>query len=160
MTPEHHQHAISQAGSAVMRDASSRLDQATHATRHHADELAALIGSARQQDKQLRWLAVTGAAALIVGLLMSPFLARLLPFGWDAGVAVSILRADRWHAGIALLKSANPEGWETLASEINLLVPNHAALTACREAAAREKKDQHCTVIVPAPSSSVRAATQ
>ena len=50
-----------------------------------------------------------------------------------------------------MMKSTNPTGWATLASEINLVEPNHAALTACREAAERTKKEQHCRIAVPVP---------
>jgi len=74
-----------------------------------------------------------------------------LPFGWDAAVAAAIMHADRWNAGQALMKSTNPAGWETLAAEMNLAEANHDAFTACREAAARTKKEQHCTIVVPAP---------
>jgi hypothetical protein len=87
----------------------------------------------------------------LLGLLVSPFAARLLPFGWDAGVAATILHTDRWSAGQALMKSSNPEGWSTLAAEINLAEANHDALSMCREAAARLKKEQRCTIVVPAP---------
>ena len=89
-----------------------------------------------------------------MGLLLSPFAARLLPFGWDAGVAATILHADRWSAGQALMRSADQDAWTTLAAEVSLVEPNHDALTACREAAARTKKEQHCVIVVPAPQSS------
>ena len=48
------------------------------------------------------------------------------------------------------MKSPNPRGCAVLAVEKNLVEPNHAALTACREAAERTKKEQHCTIVVPA----------
>jgi hypothetical protein len=95
---------------------------------------------------------ITGAASLLVGLLLSPFVARLLPFGWDGDVAATILNIDRWNAGQRLMKSTNPTGWAVLAREISLVKPNHAALTACREAAERTKKEQRCTIVVPAPN--------
>lgn len=85
---------------------------------------------------------------MLVGLLLSPFVARLLPFGWDEGVAASILNTDRWNVGIALMKSTNPEGWNALAGEMNLVEPNHALLT---KAAAKAKKPQPCKIVVPAP---------
>ena len=47
------------------------------------------------------------------------------------------------------MKSADPAGWATLAAEVNLVEPNHAALTACREAAEKTKKEQHCVIAVP-----------
>ena len=38
-----------------------------------------------------------------------------------------------------------------LAAEINLAEANHDALSACREAAVKTKKEQHCSIVVPAP---------
>jgi hypothetical protein len=69
---------------------------------------------------------------------------------WNAAVAANNLHTDRWNAGIALMKSTNPEGWTALVNEMNLVEPNHAVLNACREAAVRSKKPQPCTIVVPA----------
>ena len=49
------------------------------------------------------------------------------------------------------MKSTNPGGWAVLVAEMNLVEPDHVALIACREAAARTKKAQHCSIVVPAP---------
>jgi hypothetical protein len=150
-TPAQHQQAIVAAGEGLINKSVRELDSAKVAAVEERRELAAMIGTMRGQRKQMEWLAITGAVALMVGLLLSPVAARLLPFGGDAAVAASILHTDRWNAGIALMRSTNPEGWATLASEINLVEPNHAALTSCREAAARLKKSQSCAIVVPAP---------
>jgi hypothetical protein len=67
-------------------------------------------------------------------------------------VAAAIMHADRWHAGQALMKSNDPAAWATLAAEMNVAEANHDALSTCREAAQRAKKEQHCSIVVPAPS--------
>lgn len=152
VTPAQHQAAIITAGQDLMSRAAGRIDQAADAFKREQQNLAGVIGTVRTQRKQLEWLALTAAVALVVGLLLSPFAARLLPFGWDVGVAATILHADRWSAGQALMRSTNPGGWATLAAEMNLVEPNHAALSVCREAAARTKREQRCTVVVPAPN--------
>jgi hypothetical protein len=149
-TPAQYQAAILAAGRDLMSQAAGRIDQATDVFKREQQNLAGVIGTVRTQRKQLEWLAITAAAALLVGLLLSPFAARLLPFGWDAGVAATIMHADRWSAGQALMKSTNPTGWATLNAEMNLAEANHDVLTACREAAARTKKEQRCTIVVPA----------
>ncbi len=151
MTPAQHHQAIAAAGEGLMQSAAHKLDHATAEATRARQELIALVGSMRGQRKQMEWLAITVAVALMVGLLLAPFAARLLPFGWDAAMAASILHTDRWNAGIALMRSTNPEGWASLASEMNLVEPNHAALASCREAAARLKKSQSCAIVVPAP---------
>jgi hypothetical protein len=152
-TPAQHQAAIIAAGQDLMSRAAGRIDAAAEGFKREQQNLASVIGTLRGQRKQREWLAMAVAAALVVGLLLSPFAARLLPFGWDAGVAATILHTDRWNAGQALMKSADPAGWATLAAEVNLVEPNHDALTTCREAAQRTKKEQHCTIVVPAPAS-------
>lgn len=150
-TPAQHQSAIATAGRDLMNQAAGRIDQAADAFKREQQNLAGVIGTVRGQRKQREWLAITAAAVLVVGLLLSPFAARLLPFGWDAGVAATIMHTDRWNAGQALMKSTNPGGWATLAAEINLAEANHDALSACRDAAVRTKKEQRCTIVVQAP---------
>lgn len=105
----------------------------------------------RGKRQQWEWIGITAAVALMIGLLLSPSVARLLPFGWDAGVAAIIMHTDRWNAGQEIMKYANPAGWAMLAAEMNLAEANHDALSTCREAAAKTKKEQHCSIVVPAP---------
>jgi hypothetical protein len=151
MTPEQHQAAIAQAGSGLMREAASNLYQATKAAERERDELAGMIGSVRGQDNQLKWLLWTAGIALLFGLLVSPVFARLLPFGLDGRVAAYILQADRWGAGAALMQAGNPQAWRGMMDEHNLVQLNREAIAACRAAAAQAKKEQRCTVVVPAP---------
>jgi hypothetical protein len=129
-----------------------RLDRASEGLEREQQNLARVIGTVRGKRQQWEWLCITASAALTVGLVLSPFAARLLPFGWDAAVAATVLHADRWHAGQSLMKSSDPAGWATLAAEMNLAEANHDALTACREGATRTKKEQHCSIVVPAPA--------
>ena len=151
LTPEHHQRAMAKAGSGLMHEVAQQLERATEAAASHGQHLAGVIGVARRQDQQLKWVVGTGAAALIVGLLISPILARLLPFGLDGRVAASILRGNRWEAGAALMQAENPEGWRGIVNDLNLVKTNQVALTPCREAAAKAKKEQRCMIVVPAP---------
>jgi len=90
----------------------------------------------------------TAALALAVGLVGSPFLGRLLPFGLDTQMAM-VMGTDRWSAGDALMQAGNPEAWRGLRNEINLVTTNQPALALCRAAAAKTKKEQHCTIVVP-----------
>jgi ElaB/YqjD/DUF883 family membrane-anchored ribosome-binding protein len=151
-TPAEHKAAIIAAGQDLMSRAAFNMDRAAEAFDEEQRNLAGVIGTVLTQRKQWEWIGITAAAALVVGLVLSPFAARLLPFGWDAAVAATILHTDRWSAGQALMKSANPSGWTVLAAEMNLVEPNHAALTACREAAERTKKEQHCSIVVTSPA--------
>lgn len=151
LTPQQHQEAIAQACNALVREAVQKLEGATAAAAKEQQTLAGLIGSAHTQDKQLKWLLWTGGIALLLGLLASPIFARLLPFGLDGQVAAFILEADRWHAGATLMEAGSPEAWRGLMDDFNLVKSNQAALAACHAAAVQAKKEQRCTVVVPAP---------
>jgi hypothetical protein len=150
LTPEQHQQAVAQAGNTLMREAAQKLDRAAQDAERERHQLAGLIGTVRKQDEQRNWLLWAASGALVVGLLVSPFVAGVLPFGGDSAVAAVIMNADRWNAGIALMQAGSPDGWRGLADASNLVRINQEALAACREAAARAKKEQRCTITVPA----------
>ena len=149
LTPEQHQQAIAQAGNVLMREAAQKLDRAAQDAERERHQLAGLIGTVRKQDAQRNWLLYAASGALVVGLLVSPFVAGALPFGGDSAVAAVIMKANRWNAGIALMQAGSPDGWRGLADASNLVRVNQEALAACREAAAKAKKEQRCTITVP-----------
>ena len=150
LTPEQHQQAIAQAGNVLMREAAQKLDRAAQDAERERHQLAGLIGTVRKQDEQRNWLLWAASGALVVGLLVSPFVAGELPFGGDSAVAAVIMNANRWNAGIALMQAGSPDGWRGLADASNLVRVNQEALAACREAAEKAKKEQRCTITVPA----------
>ena len=98
----------------LLREATAKIDQAMRETERTTQALAAIVGAAHTQKVQVKWITFTAAAALAVGLLISPFLARLLPFGFDGRVAAFIMQADRWNAGAALMQAQSPQGWRDL----------------------------------------------
>jgi len=150
LTPEQHQQAVAQAGNVLMREAAQKLDRAAQDAERERHQLAGLIGTVRKQDEQRNWLLWAASGALVIGLLVSPFVAGVLPFGGDSAVAAVIMQADRWNAGIALMQAGSPDGWRSLADASNLVRVNQEALAACREAADKAKKEQRCTITVPA----------
>ena len=150
LTPGQHQQAIAQAGNTLMREAVQKLDRAAQDAERERHQLAGLIGTVRKQDAQRNWLLYAASGALVVGLLVSPFVAGALPFGGDSAVAAVIMNANRWNAGIALMQAGSPDGWRGLADASNLVRVNQEALAACREAAEKAKKEQRCTITVPA----------
>ena len=149
LTPEQHQQAVAQAGNVLMREAAQKLDRAAQDAERERHQLAGLIGTVRKQDEQRNWLLYAASGALVVGLLVSPFVAGALPFGGDSAVAAVIMNANRWNAGIALMQAGSPDGWRGLADASNLVRVNQEALAACREAAEKAKKEQRCTITVP-----------
>ena len=150
MTPEQHRQAIAQAGNGLMREAAQKLDQATRDTERERQQLVNLVGTIRKQDEQRNWLIYTGLAAFVVALLLSPFLYAALPFGLNGRVAALVMNTDRWDAGEALMKADSPDGWNSAVNAWNLVRANQKEISACGEEAGKTKKDQRCTITVPA----------
>jgi hypothetical protein len=134
-----------------MRDAVRNLDIAVREAQSERREPVDPIGSMRGQRTQWKWLAWTGGASLLLGLLISPAIACVLPFGWDGQIAAFIMQANRWDAGNALMRAQDPQAWRVLMAAAKLTVDNSTALGACRDAAVRAKKEQHCSLVVAAP---------
>jgi hypothetical protein len=149
--PAQYTQAMAAAGEGLIIKSVRELEGVMAAAVTERRELATLIGTMRGKWKQWEWLAWTGLGAFFFGLLISPLFARLLPFGWDGQVAAFILRGDRLQAGAELMAAGSPEAWRNLSSAAELQKANVAALAGCREAAAKTKKEQHCSIVVPAP---------
>ena len=148
MTPEQQGQSIANAGSALIRGAAQALDRATQEVERERSHLAAMIGEARTQDRQLIGLCWAAGIALAVGLILSPFLAAMLPFGLNARVAALVMRDDRWAAGETLMQASDPESWNGMVAAANLVGSNRAAIDKCSMAAAKSKHDERCTIIV------------
>jgi hypothetical protein len=150
LTPEQHSQAVAQAGNMLMREAAQKLDRAAQDAERERARLAGLIGTVRTQDRQFQVLCWTGGIALAVGLLVSPIVAGVLPFGLNTRVAALVMQDTRWAAGAALMQAGNPENWRGVIDAANLVKANREALSVCREAAARTKTEQRCTITVTA----------
>ena len=153
MTPAEHQYAIAQAGTGLMSEAAGKLDRATYAAAQHAQELAGLISTVRTQRAQRELLLWAIGVALVLGIVISPFVAGVLPFGLNGRVAALVMHDDRWNAGGALMASGNPEGWKIFVDEHELANANKEILAMCRKAAAKTMQDQRCPFVVTAPRS-------
>jgi hypothetical protein len=66
-------------------------------------------------------------------------------------MAATIVNANEWDSGIALMQAANSDGWEQLAADANLVSANRDKIVACRNAATKAKKEKRCIITVPAP---------
>lgn len=150
-TPEQYVAAIGRAGSSVMRDAAHELDRATQEAERARQQLGYLIQATRTRAKQWRLVAWTAGVALAVGLLLAPIFLRALPLAAASHVAAFLVGADRWEGGARLMQLEAPERWPGVVDGIRLMRANDAALAACREQAVKAKREQRCTVMVPAP---------
>jgi hypothetical protein len=154
LTPEQQGQGIARAGTALVREAAQRLDRAAQEAERERSRLSGIVGQAWARDRQIRMLCWTGGVALAVGLLLSPVVASVAPFGLNTRVAALVMREDRWTAGGELMRAANPAGWTRVVADTRLADDNRDALKACQAAAVASGKTQRCTVMVePSPSS-------
>ncbi|OYV55936.1 MAG: hypothetical protein B7Z71_12985 [Acidocella sp. 21-58-7] len=156
-TPESYAAQIENAGTSVFTEPKLELGRAITETRTTSRELADMIGNMRgkveQREWVVFWVATVGLGAMLLGLIASPFIASHLPFGWDGTVASIVMdQPDRWDTGWALLRAAKPGDATNASTGYNLVQANQAALVACQQAAANERKDQKCPIIVKAQS--------
>jgi len=156
-TPEQQGQAIANAGATLIREAAQRLDRAAQETDRERARLSGIIGEAWAQDRQFKLLCWTGGAAVAVGLLLSPFVASVLPFGLNTRVAALVMRADRWTAGGALMRAADPQRWNGFVASAAFVHDNQAAIEACQKAQPRPGKGRHCLLdLSPAGTSEPR----
>lgn len=147
-TPEQQGQSIANACGAMLREASQKLDRATQEANRERYNLAQMIGTLRDKSDQRFWLMMTALAGLLIGFVTFPFLVRALPFGIPAGTAATIMNANEWDAGVALMKAANPDGWALFVADGNLVSANRDNVTACQAKAAKSKKSERCIITV------------
>jgi len=166
-TPEEQGHAIASAGVGLVREAAQRLDGAaqrldgaTRETDRERARLSDIVGQAMTKRRQFQVLCWSGAVALAIGLLSSPFIASALPLAFKTRVAAAAMGAERWKAGSDLMRAASPSDWSAVVADTQFVVDNRQAVEACRAAATKAGKAQHCTVMVAPPSTSSSAQPQ
>jgi len=153
-TPEQQGQAIANAGANLIREAAQRLDRAAQEAERERSRLSGIIGQAWAQDRQFRLLCWTGGVALAVGLLLSPVVAGVLPFGLNGRVAALVMREDQWTAGNDLMRRGNPQAWNRFSADAAVMSDNREAIDACRAALVRTGKSQRCVVTLTPPDAS------
>jgi hypothetical protein len=151
LTPEQQGQAIVNAGTVLVREAAQRLDRAAQEAERERSRLSGIVGQAWAQDRQFRLLCWTAGTAFAVGLALSPIIAGLLPLGLNTRLAALVMREDRWAAGADLMQAGNSSGWARLDADARFVGDNRQAIDACREAAARTGKFQHCSLTLAPP---------
>jgi len=150
-SPADYQRWVHESGRIAMEKAIDQLEAARNAGYRTEQVLISMVGKVRDRWQQARWLAIAAGIALISGLILSPLLARLLPFRLDTRIAAVVLASDRWNAGIHLMQVGNPDSWAAIERAGDLLQLNRDAIQACELTAGKNRSAQHCTVLVPPP---------
>lgn len=80
----------------------------------------ALVGKARDQVEQRKWLWTAAIGGVMGGALLWVVLAAMLPWGiGDRMAALPVSGGDQWKAGQTLLSRSSPSAWERMARLFN-----------------------------------------
>lgn len=142
----------------VAADAARATDKATikksQELHHqvHADQMR-VVGTIRTKQRQ-RWhmLYCGSGAALAISLLWLIYPGWAASIGpqswlWPERVARRTLgEPSLWDAGIRLMRTENPEGWQVIVDAADLARENSDTIAACEKAAAKINEPMRCTI--------------
>jgi hypothetical protein len=148
MTPDQFGQAMTRTGRELMNEVAQKYDRARQDAERERHQLAGMIGTLRGKRDQVFWLGTVFVGTFVFTLFASPVLLGELPFGWNTNAAATVMQADRWDAGSALMQAASPQGWQDLVAASVLVHANQDTLAACQQAADNDGKDRQCRIMV------------
>ncbi len=148
MTPDQFGQAMTRTGRELMNEVAQKYDRARQDVERERHQLASMIGTLRGKRDQVFWLAAVFVGTFVFTLFASPVLLGELPFGWNTKAAATVMKADRWDAGSALMQAASPQGWQDLVAASDLVQANQNAIAACQQVARNQGKEQRCEIRV------------
>lgn len=151
MTPDQFGQAMTRTGRELMNEVAQKYDRARQDAERERNQLAGMIGTLRGKRDQVFLLGAVFVGTFVFTLFASPVLLGELPFGWNTNAAATVMQADRWDAGSALMQAASPQGWQNLVAASALVRANQGAIDACKQAAEKDGTGKRCMVLVKAP---------
>ncbi|HUN00895.1 MAG TPA: DUF6118 family protein [Halothiobacillus sp.] len=149
MTPDQCGQAMTRTGRELMNEVAQKYGRARQDAEREHHQLAGMIGTMRGKREQMFWLAAVFIGTFVFTVFASPVLLWELPFGWNTNAAATVMQAERWDAGSALMRVASPQGWQDLVAASALVRTNHDELDACYQATAKTGKSLRCTITIP-----------
>ena len=155
LTPESMAERISEAAESARQTDRATIKKSLELHHQaHADQMR-VVGTVRTKQRQ-RWhmLYCGGGAALAVSLLWLIYPGWAASIGpqswlWPERVARRTLgEASLWDAGIRLMRTGNPEGWQVIVDAADLTRENRDSLAVCQRAAVKPKEPVSCKVRV------------
>ncbi len=141
-----------ESGTAMLSAAITVFGESSHELRGVSEKLGERLALAKGRYVRLEFLGLAGgggaAIGAVLGVLMALFLPAMFPLSVAPRVAALVMRQEPWEAGMKLMKFASAEGWSRVASADELVEANSVTVSTCREAAAKTKRDQKCSITV------------
>jgi hypothetical protein len=66
----------------------------------------------------------------------------------NTNAAATVMQADRWDAGSALMQAASPQGWEDLVAASALVRANQQTIEVCQQEADNDGLRHRCMITV------------
>ncbi len=141
-----------ESGTAMLSAAITVFGERSHELRGVTEKLGERLTLANGRYVRLKFLGLAGGAGAAIGaalgVLMSLFLPRFLPASATMTAASTVMGEDRWDAGAALMRAGDPRKWDDYMYAASVVWTNRAALSDCRDAAAKAKKKQPCLFVI------------
>ena len=131
----------------ALRDARSRFDEAVKS-------IGLVVASARTQEQQNFWAAVSAGVAAILAFLagctIPTAIDQAVPedWHWPERRAASLIESNMWDAGARLMRVGDPARWNGVERGSRLYEGNEKTVADCEKQAERKKKAVTCTVKV------------
>lgn len=155
LTPETVADRIAGAAQSARRADQDQIVQSRTELQHATRELRAIANSVRTSADQRAIVIRAGLASALAGALVWSFLpgaiARALPDSWHLPERMATRMLDAptaTEAGIRLIRSQDPEGWQAIQLGARLEEQNREALSVCKAKAERTGAPVHCSVLV------------
>ncbi len=141
---------------ALRQDAGKMVEQLNE-QRRILDRVDSLMDTRQARERErwqarrrrTAWLGGTGAAGILVGVVLTLAVPRFLPFSLAERTAATVMGERAWDAGTRLMAFANPESAEWIYAAQELVRANAATVASCRAAVAKTGVEQSCTLVVP-----------
>lgn len=114
-----------------------------------ANSIGRVVGSALEEERQLKWLMIAASVALVSGVVIGsvfpPIIEQMMPESWHLPErhAVQVLQRDGWAAGERLLEVADQERWVKVQTAMQSLEGKSAEVGKDAKSVAGRRKSEN-----------------
>lgn len=153
LTPEDIAVQIKRASLDMLCDSSDLFRQGRKDLDNAAGRLAAVVGRVRAEEEQKRQTWRFAGVGFLVGILLWSILpgtiARAMPESWQLPERMArkaVGAPTIVEAGLRMIESQNPDGFEELMAAHSMLNANREALDRCKERAREKNLSVNCSI--------------